>query len=474
MAIWDSIMDNIADRLADRMSNNPEAVMKRNYYKGTQKRQLKVKPTKTDDNLIVNLVGLAVDRSVSHVLAGGVTFDLPGDVETDNPQQEYLDAVWEVNRKQLLLLNAEINASVFGTFYFKIKPDGLTDPYTGILYPRLIALNPEYLKINTDPQDQERVTSYVIEYRVGDVGYRETTRLAGEGDYLKDENEKPQSIPEGNWVIINEEQAANSGKWVVVGMQEWPYNFPDIVHGKNLPSLGSVYGSSDIDDILGMQDKSNFTVSSIQKQVRLQSHKQPWGRGIGQDEKLDVGPDTLIKLKGETAELGILDFQTDIAGSLAFSKDLRQSIFDVAREVDITSITDKLGALTNFGLRVLYTDALGKCDTKRMLLGEALLELNRRLLVLNGMEGEASRPGEVKWQDPLPVNVIEKFTAQSEELAMGVVDKQTIAEENGRDWETIKTRLDEAKATGDNAVGAAILRAFNPIGGGGQVPPVGK
>jgi hypothetical protein len=198
--------------------------------------------------------------------------------------------------------------------------------------------------------------------------------------------------------------------------------------------------------------------------VRLQQHKQPWGRGIGKDDVLDVGPDTLIKLRGENAQIGVMDFQTDIAGSLLFSKDLRQTLFDVAREVDITSITDKLGALTNFGLRVLYTDALGKCDTKRMLFGEALLELNRRLLVLAGYEGELSRPGEIKWHDPLPVNVIEKFQAQSEELANGTVDKQTIAEENGRDWETIQTRLNDEKAAGDNAIGAALMRSFPGIG----------
>lgn len=459
MSIFDNFAQNVANRIVDSMGGNDESKTRRHYYTGDQKRQLAVKPHKTDDNLIVNLVGLAVDRSVSHVLAGGVEFDLSeANTESDNVQQTYIDDVWAVNKKQLLLLNLVINSSVFGTGYVKIVPDGLTDPYTGKQYPRLIALNPEYLTINADPQDQERVISYVVEYKIGETGYRETTRLARADDY---------EIPPADlvtWIIVNEIQEGNR-PWEIVNKQDWPYNFPNIVHGKNLPSLNSVYGSSDIDDILGMQDKSNFTISSIQKQVRLQSHKQPWGRGIGKEDKLDVGPDTLVQLRGETAELGILDFQTDIAGSLEFSKDLRQTLFDVAREVDITSITDKLGALTNFGLRVLYTDALGKCDTKRMLLGEALLELNRRLLVLAGHEGELSRPGEIKWEDPLPVNVLEKFQGQAEELAMKTVSAQTICEENGRDWETEQARMQEATAKTDNATGAAILRAFNPIGG---------
>jgi hypothetical protein len=246
-------------------------------------------------------------------------------------------------------------------------------------------------------------------------------------------------------------------------MSEWPYDFPDILHWKNLPSLGSVYGSSDIDDLINIQNKSNATVSYIQKQVRLQSYKQPWGKGLG-DQKIEGGPDTFIGLKGESAQLGVIDYQTDITGSLAFDKTLRQSLFDLAREVDINSQADKLGAITNFGLRILYSDSLSKCDTKRLLLGEALLELVRRLLVLNGWEGEDSRPGEIKWHDPLPVNVIEKFQAQAEELAMGTVDKQTIAEENGRDWPTIQERLANEKTQGDGAIGAALLKAFPPVG----------
>ena len=40
----------------------------------------------------------------------------------------------------------------------------------------------------------------------------------------------------------------------------------------------------------------------------------------------------------------------------------------------------------------------------------------------------------------------------------------TIAEENGRDWETIQTRLNDEKAAGDNAIGAALMRSFPGIG----------
>ena len=466
MSIFDSFLDNLAQNIADRLnSENAAAIEKRKYYIGKQKTQLKVPLNKTDDNIIVNLVGLAVDRSVTHVLAGGVEFDLPdlqvegqeGVEQTETNQQTYIDDVWDVNRKSVLLLNAVINASVFGTGFFKIKPDGIADPYTHDLYPRLIALNPEYVTIHVDPQDQERVVAYVIQYKVGDVVYRETTRRARADDY----DIAPQDIV--TWIIVNEKMVEGSNRWDLIDKFEFPYNFPNIVHWKNLPSLSDINGSSDIDDILGMQDKSNATVSYIQKQVRLQQHKQPWVSGVN-TEKMEIGPDAMIKIQNPEAKLGILDFQTDITGSLAFEHSLRQSLFDVAREVDITSITDKLGALTNFGLRVLYSDSLGKNDTKRMLFGEALIELNRRLLVLAGFEGELSRPGEVVWSDPLPANKTEDMQAYSEALAMGVVSKETVAGLLGYDYEKEQERMTAEKSTNDNGIGAALLRAFPPTG----------
>jgi hypothetical protein len=74
----------------------------------------------------------------------------------------------------------------------------------------------------------------------------------------------------------------------------------------------------------------------------------------------------------------------DLASSQQFLLTLRQSLFDITQTVDISSMTDKLGALTNFGLRVLYADALAKLEQKRRLYGDALLDINRDCLPSTG------------------------------------------------------------------------------------------
>lgn len=131
-------------------------------------------------------------------------------------------------------------------------------------------------------------------------------------------------------------------------------------------------------------------------------------------------------------------------------------------------MSDKLGALTNFGLRVLYSDALEKNDTKRQLYGDAFKELNRRLLVLNGWEGEMSRPGDVVWGEAMTINILEELQADQIALELGVIDKETVIKRYqmryGVDYETVLANIEQEKsaANANSAnIGAQILRNFN-------------
>jgi hypothetical protein len=158
---------------------------------------------------------------------------------------------------------------------------------------------------------------------------------------------------------------------------------------------------------------------------------------------------------------------SDLASSRNFASDLRQSIFDISREIDLSSISDKLGALTNFGLHVLYTDALDKNDTKRQLYGDALKELNRRLLVLANYEGPATNPGKITWGEAMIVNVFEEMQTDELALSLKIVDLETITKRYqsryGVDFETIQANIAKQSAA-DNAnnadIGANILRNF--------------
>ena len=489
MSIFTNAINNVGDWFASKLAPliNDKMGLGYNilgrYYTGDQRPQLKTTVGGKDDNIFLNFIGLAVDRSVSRLFRGGVEFILP---EGATAQQEWLDTVWDLNKKEIILYQAGLHGAVYGTPYFKVQPDGIEDPYTEKYYPRLITLDPEIIRVKTDPQDMNKVLLYQIRYTIGKSSYTEITRRI-DVEYIFDANsgeampvvsapkvydgatvESDQTVI---WMVDEWEQSSTYGNQMTkVNEIVWEFSFPPIIHWKNLPSLKSCYGDSDIDDSINVQDKANFTVSNIGKIIKHHASPKTIGTGfaVKDMQALDNSPESFHTISNPDAKVFNLEMQTDLVSSRAHAMDLRQAIFDISREIDISSIGDKLGALTNFGLRVLYGDAIDKNDTKRQLYGDALKELNRRLLVLGGFEREASNPGSVQWGDAIPVNVMEEITMDKMALELGIVDKETVARRYesryGVDWETVQERIglqQTADNQGNADIGTQILRNFN-------------
>jgi hypothetical protein len=104
-------------------------------------------------------------------------------------------------------------------------------------------------------------------------------------------------------------------------------------------------------------------------------------------------------------------------------------------------VTDKVGALTNFGLRVLYSDALSKNATRRQLYGDALTELNRRLLILADFTNAGSS---TEWGSDLPQDEREDAQLIRDDLFAELVSHQTAAELRGYQWESTDDIAGEA------------------------------
>lgn len=444
MGLFDGLINRFADAIANRIGvkdERLEAISKsRDYYEGRQKRNLKVKGY--DDNLTVNFCGLVVDRSVSDMVGGGVEWS-----ELEDAQVEYLDRVWDANKQEILLHRAALSAAQAGTGYIKILPDGIAD-LEGLL-PRLVVIDPEWVTVVTDPEDAELVAAYVIEYSFV------------EGDKTKARKEITTRSETGYSWVVQRYIDDGGGKYVQETETAWDYPFPPIIHWQNLPDLG-VYGVSDIPgNVLELQDKYNFVSSNLGKIIRYHAHPKTVFTGTSPSQvETKTGIDDAIYLPSADAKVANVEMQSDLASSMSYLRELRQSLFDTARSVDLDSIQDKVGALTNFGLRVLYKDALAKIDTKRELFGDMLIELNRRILVLAGKGDDG---GNVLFQDTLPANLTEQIQMLQFMLTEGLESKQTAAEAMGIDWESEQERMDAEKQATDN-IGGEILRLFSKGG----------
>jgi hypothetical protein len=438
MGMMDNLRSRIVDWLTGGVSKGYEervdfVMDRREYRMGIQRRFIKTRVGQANDNLVINYTGLFVDRGVSMLFGKDVLFEF-GERED---AQNLIDEIWKYNKKSVLLLRLALMGAEAGHCFLKFvsQEDGKI---------KLVAIDPSFVDIESDPDDFERIIQYTIQYKTFDedgneAGRKEITKLEDTG-----------------WMVRNYE-ADKSGEWMLVKETAWDYDFPPILDWQNLPNVGDAWGMPDITkDTIELQDRINFIASNMSKIIRLYAHPKTWGRDLGATSRLEMGPDDIVNL-GANGELGQLPPVADMIGSKDFLLSLRQSLFDITRTVDISSMADKLGALTNFGLHVLYQDALSKLETKRGLYGDALVEANRRLLVLCGVE---ETPCKIIWEDPLPVNEQEQSQVIQSDLNAGIVDKETASELRGYDWEIVSERLgDQQQNSAD--LGAGLLAAFD-------------
>jgi hypothetical protein len=441
MGAFDYFRDRLLDRLTDWMlpadfvARRKVLTGYRDYRAGRQVKQLHNKPSSPDDNIVMNFTGLVIDRSVSMLFGKGIHFDYESDTT-----EEYLDKVWDANRKELLLHKIGVTGAESGTWYCKIIPEG--KEYQGELVPRLVVLDPLLMTIETKPDDIETVLAYNITYMVKrdnkDEVFQEHTSIQDNGQWL---------IESG--IIKN-------NKFQAEKKEVWEWEFPPIIHGQNLPSVETVYGDPDVTpDVVELQDRLNLTSSNISKILRLHAHPILIGEGFGGSGNIDIEPGKLMQTT-EGQKVYAVEMQSDLASSQSYMMVMRQALFDVTRTVDISSMSDKLGALTNFGLRVLYQDSLAKNETKKQLYGDSLLELNRRLLALNGIEPEE---GHIEWPEPLPENVTEEIAGLTFDLQNGLVSKETVSGLRGYEAVSEQEKINIEKSQGDN-IGAALLANF--------------
>lgn len=458
MAWYDNMMKTLAYTIAGYITSDDKASRRRDYYTGDHPEQLKVKNGAYNDNVTMNYLGLTIARDVSRLFKGGITFNLP---DGSTKQSDYLTTVWDTNKQEQLLYQLGLNGAVYGTPYVKIVPDGIINKLTDVVVPRLIALDPEITRVETDKFDVDEPERYLIEFTIDETSYLEVTRKI-KADDLPGAPEAP-----GTWMVEHFIMPKGKSKWEIDTKQppyEWPYDFPPIIHWKNLPSLKAhlgCYGQTDAEWAAGIQDKLNFADSNINKTIRLMAAPPTIATGVRKEPEFGTGPGSFTWFSEPDAKVFNLQANADITGSRAWSGDLQSAIFQLSREVP-PAVVQQLGSgLTNFVMRVIWADALDKTDTKRELYGDAILEINRRLLVLAGYKGPASDPGLIVWGDPLPVNPVEKMAEDKFLLDNKLASKETIAKHYDIDYQAEKSIIDTEEAGSTNNIGTFLVNQFN-------------
>lgn len=445
--LWQPLLDRVMLFPLEKQQRVKEMAVWRSYADGRQAPQIKVKPFKPDDNIIVNLCGRVIAKSVALLFGSEISFDL-GEGATDD-QTEYIKEQWDVNNKQILLNDLGESGSESGTGYVKILVDWFDD---GLHW--LMLLDPLQMEIITDPQNVDIVRGYeqLWAYKAPDgkdVVRREVTEAIFEED-------APQSAKPLFWEVRIEEKKGR--KWEEISSTQWDYDFPPIIHAKNLPNAFSPYGKSDIEQVIMLQNRFNFVASNISRIIRFHAHPKTVGTGFktGDLEAVEAGADQMLTISNAEAKVFNLEMQSELISSMGFARFLEDEVNSITGTVDPSTIKDKLGQLTNLGIQMLYQTALEKLGLKRGNYGEMLTELNRRLLVIGG--DDDAKGGKVVWpSDVLPESEKEEADTMTVDLGNGLVSKETASITRGYDWEQEQTRI-EGEVTN---IGESILDFFN-------------
>ena len=398
------------------------------YYRREHRKPLKVRAGQTDDNVIVNMAREIVDQSVAMLFGQAPTIEI--DEAKNTEQEELVRAIFEANGEAIWLQKLATQGAISGHCFVKLVPD----PVRKV---RLIRLNPRNVTVFWAPDDYEQVVCYRVQYAAGDAVVRQDV------------------VSEGEQWVMRELRRHKDEPWLLLGETVWPWPWAPIVDWQNLAEPEGYYGEGDLVNA-ALNDAVNFLASNNQRIIKWHGHPKTIGIGVRPEDIKETAVDGFWAIPNAAASVFILEMQSDLGASMGFLQFLQGAFYSEHRAVNLASMKDKLGQMTNFGLRVLFKSALDKCQVKQSLYGAGLAEISRRSLLLLGAGEYRAR---VSWPDPLPYNRLEQLQALAQESDLGIVSKQTMAADAGRDWDVEQARL-EQEQVGQENVGSLILRAF--------------
>jgi len=413
------------------------------YYNGEMRPPLKVRVDQPNDNVIIGLVAKMVDQAVSMLMGEVPSFDIDENQQT--PEEDRIEEVLDASKGPILLHNLALYGALCGHCFLKLLPamDGEAAEEL-----KLVGLDPKLCTVYWAPGDFSAVNAYKIQWRAGDDIYRQ--------DIVR--GEIVDGVADGQW-LVRDLFAKRGRKFEEVSSATWGWDFPPLVDWQNLPNPRGYYGQPDLVNP-SLNDRVNLVASNVLRILKYHAHPRTIVTGAQASQIQDTSVDQMWTIPNEAAQVFNLEMQSDLSSSMAMLNALQAAFYSEHRAVDMTSLKDKLGQLTNFGLRSLFRDALDKLNTKRALYGDGLSEMARRILVLSGMQDVTPK---VVWGEALDFNGMEEIQEIQLEMGLGILSKETAAKERGRDWEAEQQRLD-AEKQGEQNLGELLLGAFE--GGG--------
>jgi hypothetical protein len=425
---------------AELSTRSTEITRRVNYYDGKQTLFLVNPKTKTptNENVIINVSKKVINQTVSFLFG-----DQPDIKYPDESISMMIEQLEDFNQDDIFYTNLGEEGATSGHVFVKLSPDN----ERGMIEWEIQC--GELVTAFWSARSRKIVLGYMVKWKDGEIEYRQ--------DIIKN-SIIPGSETSPFWTIFDLQKNEKDTTWSITNTTPWNYEFSPMIDWQNLPDRRHFYGKSDLQSI-DLNDSINFNASNIGRILKFHAHPKTVLTGGSTDDIKGTSVDGLWAISNPEAKVYNLEMSSDLGSSLNYLHELRSSFFSEQGAVDMDSFKDKLGQLTNFGLRVLFSDALAKNNTKQQLYEYGLKEIVYRSLALLNVKVNP-QDIDIDFADPLPENMLEKVTMVTDEIGAGVLSMKTGSEELGHDWETEQANKQAEKQSASGELGTLLAEAM--------------
>src|SRR5256885_2122886 len=192
-------------------------------YKGELPKPLKVEDGQPDDTVRANRVAPILDKGASFLFGQVVKIEAEDEKDAEGetgPIQQSIDGLWgDDDVRMTRLSKIAMNGGICGQVFVKLIP-----AQGRMKYPRIVNLDPQNIRIVTDPEDCETNLAYITEYPMSNEWQKK--QIIARVDPDRSIERWGNNDPNDYWTINNYIRHGGYGDWQPFGEQIiWNYPF---------------------------------------------------------------------------------------------------------------------------------------------------------------------------------------------------------------------------------------------------------
>ena len=294
------------------------------YYEGKHPSQLDFEAGETDDNVIINLVKQAADRTATFLFPDVPNIEIDPESIEDTPEETYVKEFFDQNGGLSNLIKLALRGFLSGHCFVRIKHTDVQKRNHD--KPTMSILDPTSVTAFWRADDIGEILWYEMRYQVGgtvrltDFVRKEVNEgyqweiLTYEGQSQNNTFDKINDIDtphgRGNYGYVSLDHINfTSYNWKLIDKAVHTHAIPPIIEFAHLPNPDSYYGSTEFSQ-KGLQDTINRIISIMNKISRQNS--DPIDVIVGADADAIENEGSIVSIPDAAAKIQRLEMKGDL------------------------------------------------------------------------------------------------------------------------------------------------------------------